>query len=205
MLANNMLSLALASVATLVVAAHPEHQKPTATPSWGEEGHTRAFSMAATPTGMVPHYIGNGVVGHMMPHDAEALNITWLDRDTGKNITKRDRSNCNTLECDAGVYICSKENYKGSCYWQRAGGKQCHPYPYTRASSFGIDMGLQCALFQENNCLYNQYTALTWPGLSNLYGTPTWWNAKPLSFKCRPCVGCIYNKAPEWVINFSTD
>lgn len=203
MLFKNTLLLALASVGTLAVAARPE-QKP-ATPSASTEGETKAFSMAAVPTGMVPHYIGNGVVARMMPGDADKINITWHGRDTGANFSKRSASGCTTLECDAGVYICSQENYKGSCYWQRAGGGACHPYPYTRASSFGIDMGLQCALFQDNNCLYNQYTALTWPGLSNLYGMPTWWNSRPTSYKCRPCVGCINNKAPKWIINFSTD
>jgi hypothetical protein len=53
MLFNNMILLALANLATLAVADRPAHK--SATPSFGEEGHTRVFSMASAPTGMVPH------------------------------------------------------------------------------------------------------------------------------------------------------
>lgn len=206
MLFNNMLLLALTNVATLAVAVRPTHK--SATPSFGEEGHTRVFSIASAPTGMVPHYIGKGVIAHM-PADA-AANITWHDQETGEDISdpsalSKRRTACSTPECSAGVYICSKENYKGSCYWQQAGGGACHPYPYTRASSFGIDMNIQCALFQSPGCLWNQYTDLTWPGLGSLYGEYTWWNSRPTSYKCRPCVGCIYGNAPEWTINTPSD
>lgn len=203
MLFITMLLLALANTLTLAVAARPVEK--SATPSFGEEGHTRVFSMASAPTefaspSMVPHYIGKGVVAHI-PSSA-AANITWMDKSTGEDISKRSTA-CSGLECAAGVYICSEEDFKGSCYWQQAGGGACHPYPYTRSSSFGVDMGLQCALFQSNDCLWNQYTDITWPGLGKggLYGMYTWWNSRPTSYKCRPCVGCIYGNAPDWVIN----
>ena len=217
MLLNNMLLLALANIASLALAERPAAK--SATPTAGE-GHTRVFSMAAAPTsteGMVPHYIGKGVVAHI-PADV-AANMTWHTKNssihafpgnhTSGDLSKRGtippntRVACDTLECEAGVYICSEENFKGSCYWQQAGGGACHKYPYTRSSSFGVDMGLQCALFQSDNCLWDQFTDITWPGLGpkGLYGMYTWWNTRPTSFKCRPCVGCIYGKAPDWTIN----
>lgn len=194
--------LAMTNLPSFAVSVRPAEK--SATPGSGEEGHTRVFSMASAPTGsatpsMVPHYIGNGVVAHI-PADA-AANITWMDKNTGEDISRRSTA-CSGLECAAGVYICSKENFKGSCYWQQAGGGACHPYNYDRSSSFGVDMNLQCALFQDNDCLYNQYTDITWPGLDSLWPWPyTWWNGPARSYKCRPCVGCIYGKAPGWVIN----
>lgn len=221
MLLNNMLLLALANIASLAVADRPAEKSTTHVA--GEEGHTRVFSMPPAPTstdGMVAHYIGKGVIAHI--HPDVAANMTWHTGNvsaihafpgnhTGEELSKRGltpdppnvKTPCNTLECQAGVYICSEENFKGSCYWQQAGGGACHKYPYTRSSSFGVDMGLQCALFQSDNCLWDQFTDITWPGLGpkGLYGMYTWWNTRPTSFKCRPCVGCIYGKAPDWTIN----
>ena len=185
-----MLLLALTNFLTLTAAKL----------SSSEEGHTRAFTVAKpTDAPTVPHYLGNGVVAHA-PASANG-NITWMDIHSDNYNSKRS-SNCNGIDC-AGVYICSEKGFKGNCYWQQAGGGECHSYLYTRDSSFGVDMNLQCGLFAGGSCLGDQYTGITWPGLGagGLWGMYTWWNGEANSFKCRHCVGCIYGNAPGWTVN----
>lgn len=184
---------ALTNLFTLAAAAAPPDTKGT--PAEGEEGHIEPFTMAKTATpGMVSHYLGNGVVAHI-PASA-APNTTWVDKHTGKDIHNRMTTGCSGLDCQ-GVYICSQENWKGTCVWQQAGGGSCHPYPYSRSSSFGVDMNLQCAFYQVRNCGEGDTDAtLTWPGTSNVNGL-AWWG-RPASYRCRHCLGCIYGNAPSW-------
>lgn len=65
-----------------------------------------------------------------------------------------------------GVYVCTKDDYKGNCWWGAAkgkAGKECQNWDEIR--SFGPDNGLACDLFHGENCGGKPvFRFVTWPG-----------------------------------------
>jgi hypothetical protein len=77
--------------------------------------------------------------------------VESIPRDIHTGTLSRRQENV-IQEVVAGIYICTGEHWTGNCYWQERVPNYCHKYHLGSTSSFGPDMDVVCALYDNDSC-----------------------------------------------------